>query len=170
MNWEAIGGLAELVGALGVIVSLLYLAQQIRMQNRQSRLEVVNELARQRNEYSGNVADNGELAQIWLRGLASYEELPEVERVRFSAHIARMVRVMESLFQHRTEDQIKGENWDAFEAYARDIFSCTGVQQWWQTRSSYFTKSFQDYVAQHLAENPEHLNIYGENLTTTDKS
>ena len=29
----------------------------------------LNELARQRNEYSGNVADNGELAEIWFRGL-----------------------------------------------------------------------------------------------------
>lgn len=163
MNWEAIGSTAEVIGALGVIVSLMYLAMQIRNQNRQSRLDVVNELARQRNEYSGNVADNGELAEIWFRGLKGYEELPEIERVRFSAHIARMVRVMENLFQHRSEDQFKGENWDAFDHYIRDIFGYKGVQQWWQTRSHYFTKSFQAHVATHISEESAHPGVYGEN-------
>jgi len=38
VNWDAIGAIAELVGALGVIVSLAYLAIQIRQSTDQSRL------------------------------------------------------------------------------------------------------------------------------------
>ncbi|MGR8949745.1 MAG: hypothetical protein ACU84Q_17015 [Gammaproteobacteria bacterium] len=167
MNWEAVGSIAEVVGALGVVVSLLYLALQIRMQNRQTRLEIVNELARQRNEYSGNIADNGELAEIWFRGLSSYDELPELERVRFSAHIARMVRVMESLYQHRTEDQFAGENWDAFERYIRDVFSYEGAQQWWQTRSGHFTKPFQAHIAAHISASDKQASVYGESRERT---
>ena len=34
MNWERTGPLAEVVGAAGVIVSLLYLATQVRAGNR----------------------------------------------------------------------------------------------------------------------------------------
>ncbi len=30
MNWDAIGAIAELLGAVGVIASLVYLATQIR--------------------------------------------------------------------------------------------------------------------------------------------
>ena len=30
MNWDAIGAIAELAGAIGVIASLIYLARQIR--------------------------------------------------------------------------------------------------------------------------------------------
>ena len=30
MNWDAIGAIAELLGAIGVIASLVYLATQIR--------------------------------------------------------------------------------------------------------------------------------------------
>jgi hypothetical protein len=161
MNWEAIGAVAEVVGAAGVIVSLLYLAVQIRNQNRQARVELVNELARQRNEYSGGVADNNELAEIWFRGLAEYRDLPEIQRVRFSAHIARMVRVMDSLYQHRTEDQFRGENWEAFDYYIRDVFRHAGVQQWWQTRSHFYTSSFQTHVETHLTEGNEPINLYG---------
>ena len=39
MNWEAVGALAEGLGAIGVIVSLLYLASQVRTNTRASRVE-----------------------------------------------------------------------------------------------------------------------------------
>ncbi len=35
MNWEAIGAIGEIVGALAVLATLYYLAIQIKMQNYQ---------------------------------------------------------------------------------------------------------------------------------------
>ncbi len=35
MNWDAIGAIAELLGAIGVIASLVYLATQIRQSREQ---------------------------------------------------------------------------------------------------------------------------------------
>lgn len=40
MNWEAIGAIAELAAALGVIISLLYLAAQIRTSNESSKAQM----------------------------------------------------------------------------------------------------------------------------------
>jgi hypothetical protein len=37
MSWEALGAVGELVGAAGAIVSLLYLASQVRNNSRQLR-------------------------------------------------------------------------------------------------------------------------------------
>ncbi len=39
MSWDAIGAIAELAGALGVIASLIYLATQIRHSTRASAVE-----------------------------------------------------------------------------------------------------------------------------------
>lgn len=33
MNWDAIGTIGEIIGATAVVVSLVYLATQIRVQN-----------------------------------------------------------------------------------------------------------------------------------------
>ncbi len=38
MNWDAVGAIAESIGALGVISSLIYLAVQVRQNTRQGRL------------------------------------------------------------------------------------------------------------------------------------
>jgi len=39
MNWEALGALGEIVGAAAVVISLVYLARQIRMSNRLAQAE-----------------------------------------------------------------------------------------------------------------------------------
>ena len=39
MNWEAIGAIGEIVGALSVVVSLIYLARQMRTSNKLARSE-----------------------------------------------------------------------------------------------------------------------------------
>jgi len=39
MDWNAIGAIGETIGAAAVVVSLLYLAVQIREQNKQARPE-----------------------------------------------------------------------------------------------------------------------------------
>ena len=45
MNWEAIGASGELIGAMAVVVSVLYLAYQVRAQVRESRLAAMHEVS-----------------------------------------------------------------------------------------------------------------------------
>jgi len=35
MNWDALGAIGEIIGAAAVLVTLFYLAAQIKMQNRE---------------------------------------------------------------------------------------------------------------------------------------
>ena len=53
LDWEAVGAVAEVIGAMGVIFSLLYLAMQIRTQNVQSRLAARHEIASGLRQASG---------------------------------------------------------------------------------------------------------------------
>ncbi len=45
MNWDAIGAVGEIVGALAVVVSLVYLAIQVRRQNRESSMLAMHEIS-----------------------------------------------------------------------------------------------------------------------------
>jgi len=44
MNWEAIGALGEVVGAAAVVLTLLYLARQVRDGSKQIRLNTTSSL------------------------------------------------------------------------------------------------------------------------------
>jgi len=47
MNWEVMGALVEIIGGLGVIVSLLYVARQIRDNTHSNQSAAINALTGQ---------------------------------------------------------------------------------------------------------------------------
>jgi heme/copper-type cytochrome/quinol oxidase subunit 1 len=44
MNWEMISAVGQMLGAIGVIISIIYLAAQIRNQNKESQRAAMNVL------------------------------------------------------------------------------------------------------------------------------
>ena len=162
MNWEAMGAFAELAGAIGVILSLLYLGAQIRNQNREHKLDSVNESTRQWSEFLGSQADNGELAEIWLKGVTDFESLTPLERLRFSSHAGRIVRVLEGLYVHKTERRLEEEAWNAIHRAVEDVFSYPGLRAWWSTRNHWYTDAFRDYMNRFMERDFPHKRIYGE--------
>jgi hypothetical protein len=93
MNWNAIGAIAELIGALAVVATLLYLATQIR----QNVVSLRNSGAWAINEglavLNGRVSTDAEFADIWMRGLENADSLNAVERERFRAFCMDMLNL-----------------------------------------------------------------------------
>lgn len=90
MNWEAIGAISETIGALAVVVSLVYLAFQIRQNTKQleqsERTSIAASVSASATSYRENrqyIYTSREVAEIQLRGLADPGSLDEVERYRF---------------------------------------------------------------------------------------
>ena len=58
MNWDAVGAIGEIIGAVAVLATLYYLAAQIKMQNRElekSNKNVTAQLSFDINNCSGQV-------------------------------------------------------------------------------------------------------------------
>lgn len=64
MNWDAIGAIGELVGAVAVVATLGYLAIQIRLQNKEARLAANQDLQRAIREQSDSIRGDPEMVQI----------------------------------------------------------------------------------------------------------
>jgi len=84
MNWEAIGAIAELLGAIGVIVSLIYLATQIRhsreqmeQNTRAMRAATHQEFNHQLHETMFNVLTAPGLSRVVQQGLIDLDQLDQ---------------------------------------------------------------------------------------------
>lgn len=75
MNWDAVGAVAEALGAAGVIASLLYVASQVRASNRASAVEAKLQSTRFLAELIDSLIQNPELNDLYLRGIADLESL-----------------------------------------------------------------------------------------------
>lgn len=74
MNWEALGAIAEFLGAIAVLITLLYLARQIR-QNRDSVESASAEtvLSNISNELQ-NAASSSQVSNVILSGSENIEQ------------------------------------------------------------------------------------------------
>ena len=66
MNWDAIGAIGETLGAIAVVVTLIYLAAQIRQNSRFVKAATYHSTMRARNEFNFAVATTPELSALLI--------------------------------------------------------------------------------------------------------
>jgi len=151
MNWDAVAAIAELIASAGVIVSLVYLAIQIRRQTSENLLSASHELASQLNYIWSGVTDNAEFAALYYKGIKDFNSLDSVEKVRISAFFGRMMRLLESMYSRHLLKQIDPAIWPAIEVTCRELSCYAGFQDWWASTSHWFTDEFRAWVSDCMA-------------------
>jgi hypothetical protein len=152
VNWEAVGAVGEVVGAAGVILSLLYLAVQIKGDARAKRASAVHDQSNAYRDLLQMLATDDKLADIWIRGLRDFGSLAEGERVRFTSALGFLFRVFEEAFFQWKEGHLDDEVWHGFESPMTDIVAYPGVQDWWNTRSHWYSAPFQELIRAKVAK------------------
>ena len=97
MNWDALGAIAELIGVVAVLITLVYLATQVRQSNQMQRQQISTE---QTNRYHSNshlLASNPDLMTIYRKAMIG-EDLTEEERRRFGTFMFALILDFEEMF------------------------------------------------------------------------
>ena len=97
MNWDAIGAIAEVLGALAVLVTLLYFSLQIRQSNKLAEAESQRELMNF-DVFTPLVADP-KLTSEFRACLNRYEEQDPDVKTRFFFLMTNWHLQMESVFR-----------------------------------------------------------------------
>ena len=155
MNWEMLSAIGQAVAAIGVIPSLIYLAVQIREQNKERRRAGINMLTAQWSDLVRTGQESREFAVFFLRGIRSFEGLDAPDKLRFSAFFTRYTRNCEGMFIYYRDGALEKALWDEVERTMIDYFAYTGVREWWATRKHWLTDEFRAVVEAIIAKNSE---------------
>ena len=115
MNWEIINAVGQMLGAVGVIISIIYLAAQIRNQNKESRRAAMNVLTTHWSDLNRTLVENPEMAVLWLRASRSFDELDGPSKLRFGAHLGRFLRFADSLYLGVLDGTLDKRLWRGYE-------------------------------------------------------
>jgi hypothetical protein len=113
MNLEQAAFIAELIGGLGVILSLIYLASEVRRSTKQSQRDSMALLTAKRTEIMYQVTDNPGLASIVWRCLAG-ARVPAHEWARYSLYLSTTMVTIEMGFRKiwaNEVDDITAKTW-----------------------------------------------------------
>lgn len=146
MNWDAIGALGELVGAIAVVVSVLYLAWQVRSQVRETKLHAIHEVSHGFREGIAATFLDKQLSELFVAAKDGPEKLSEAERLQFVAFVQRNYRVWEDAFYQRRQGRLDEPHWRSMERQYSSLLSWPGVRWVWSIRRDFYTPEFAAYV------------------------
>lgn len=82
MNWEMVGAIGEVFGAFAVILTLVYLARQLKQQNKIARYNAEQALYSMFIEGEIELSRTGGTGELIQRGLMTPDTLKEEESMR----------------------------------------------------------------------------------------
>jgi hypothetical protein len=151
VDLEALGNFGDFVGGLAVVVTLAYLALQIRQNSRQI---ATNTAATRAAAYHAELSShrNANMELVRDRSLAelafttSLEELDPVDRVRVETLYLDSLRARQHLFLQAREGLIREDLLGTHDAGLLALFASPIVRNLWQQRSDLFVPDFVDHV------------------------
>ena len=154
MTWDAIGAIAEIVGAAGVIASLVYLAVQIRHNSRGVE-EQVRALRVQSYDSAGadfsalrlHISSSPQLASVWRRAKESYVSLEPDERAQANELLTELLWAYQNILsrmEHGADDDVLEQLVAVNIAY---WFKNAGFREWWATEENTpYTNEFEELM------------------------
>ena len=148
MNWEALGAVGEIVGAVAVIVTIGYLAVQIRQHTISLRHASTQEILEGIAELNQFLGSTPEVTDLFWRGTSDPESLSEDEWHRFIHIASAMIRRMELMFLNHQQGFVPAQVWEAQANNLRRWFSTPGIQRWFSELRNGLNAEFRRYVEQ----------------------
>lgn len=145
MNWAAIGAVSEVIAAIAVVISLIYLATQIRQATRTARATTRNAIAESAQRLSQDVIDNREMAEIFVKHLNG-ERLNAVETLRMQARCYRDMRHWENIYYQVREGLMTAEEWSGFRKNLAALFAVAAYREYWEHEAELYSDAFREQI------------------------
>ena len=185
MNWDAIGAIGEVLAAIGVIVTLFYLALQVRHGKQateantksleDSRKYAEIELHRNSQVLAAPLAEwparDESLAKILVEGFEDYQALNKIDRFRFTAVMTSYVLGFKGIMEAFDRGIMDADTYTIWLSAVAAFVTTPGGEVWWKTGQLGFipelrqrindvaegnsSKEFQTVVSQMLSENTD---------------
>ena len=132
MNWDAIGAVGEIVGAIAVVVSLLYLANQIHTSTRAVKQAASREMMDEIFNWYGQLSSDLSISDLWIRGCAKDNTLTKSEIFQFGILMQQALVVWERMSHLEESGEIEQWFLDHVKNARLTIAGSPGFQSWFE--------------------------------------
>ena len=131
INWDAIGAIGEVLGAVGVIVTLLYLSLQVKASTLASNVESKLAATRMYTDFLRTLIESPEINDVYIRGREDIGKLSTEEFYRFSNMAFQSFSFFSAGHFQYSAGVLRETDWFEWLAIIRFWLRGKGCQQWW---------------------------------------
>ena len=151
-QWANVG---ELLGGIGVIISLLYLAYQIRGSSRAQKAESYARALERLSSVQGRLAQDASFNELLNVGLMTPDQLSLNQRTQLTWLFTEMFGAFEFMYLQSEEGNLPDVIWDQWQTTMRWWLTFEGARRWWKGRPAPFSRPFTELVDSCLEEHYE---------------
>jgi hypothetical protein len=144
---EQIASFSELIGALGVIVSVVYVGRQLRVAGAQTV----------HDNFSGwysSVQGDPELLALSIKGMKDYARLTEVEKGQFIAMFMAFTSHSQNAFYKLKDGSLSPDLWRCWEFVSMNFLATPGGKAFWDERGYMFSDKYRRHVENVVMQKP----------------
>jgi hypothetical protein len=142
MNWEVIATVADVVGALGVIASLVFVGFQIRRNSEATRAATTMQTLDQSAAVSQFLAQDRSIADLYFRGLKNPDALGKDQKSQFFMMLLSAFRRYENTAYQYEKRFLEDEAWEGLKGNMQSIVHRPGFDWFWQRAKPGFSSRF----------------------------
>ena len=139
--------LAEIIGALGVIISVIYLAVQVGDGNKELRAQNHHDALELAQSPMQMLIENGDLAEIYIKSKKSADLLSEAEEERIATYNFILFNSWEFSYYQNVDNSIPHELWIGHDGWMRgEVEDNPAFERGWREHEHAFAEPFKGYV------------------------
>jgi len=146
MTWETAGAISELVAAIAVIVSLWYLAVQLKQSTELAKAGLEVQLGMVWADMHDIVIQTPNLAKAYDLAENNWSEMSDEDVRAYLWFVAKSFHILQGMFRQHRRGMLAVEVWEPYDRYIVGVLRIEAVMGWWQSDGSLMSTEFQSYV------------------------
>ena len=138
--------IGELVAAAALIVSLVYLAVQVKLSTAATKATASQSFVDTTAVLVGGINQSANLGDILFRGSTGLDSLSGGETIQFSAFHDCSFISYESNFFLSQQGILDNRLWNTYQHALVNLLHHKGVLEWWEARSHMYAPEFVEHV------------------------
>ena len=156
MSLNDLANIGQIVGAIAVVISLIYVALQIRQNTNAIRTANAQSVHEHFANWYQLFASNESLAHVALTGLKDYRALSEMDKARFIALFMAFLSYSQNAFLKWRQGLLAPSLWLGWENVIMNLVCAPGGKIFWKERAYLFGEEFRHYVEDDLMKRTPH--------------
>ena len=152
MNWEAAGAIGEIIGALAVFLTLIYLALQIRQNTKAVQASAVDASISKVTSVRQSMYESAEIAGIYIAGIANPDDLDELSRTRFRLLMHNILLSISNIYSQTNFAGLSSSMWESQLVLLRRVITSPGGQWFWKEYQLEFDETFRGQIEEILQD------------------
>ena len=149
MDLTQLANLGEFIGGVAVLVTLLYLAVQVRQGTTLARASA------QRETNAGFQSALAHLRQelgIYRRGCVEFDSMSHHDQHCFELTVAPVINHLDQVIRMHKQGLETQDNVDAYGTFCLAVLQAPGARSWWERIKPYFVKETREYLERRFAD------------------